>query len=75
MARTATEDMVKVVNNLCNSSLFNLTIQVEPSENLPPQSKCTHSKQKEGNENLPDTNGGGIWESEILCMVCLFSLS
>lgn len=38
IAERATEDMVKVVNNLCNSSLCNLTRQVEPSENLPTQS-------------------------------------
>lgn len=72
IAKTATEDMVKVVNNLCNSSLCNLTRQVETSENLPTQSKCVHSKQKGGNENLPNTNRGGIWGSGIMFMVVCF---
>lgn len=75
IAKIATEDMVKVVNNLCNSSLFNLTRQVEPSEILPTQSKCAHPKEKDGNENLPNTKRGGIWGNGIMFTVCLFSFS
>lgn len=61
--------MVMVVNNLWNSSLFNLTRQVEPSENLPTPSK------KMGMKTSPNTQRGGIWGCGVMFMVCLFSFS
>lgn len=68
--------MVTVVNNLWNSSLFNLTRQVEPSENLPSEANVPTPSKKMGmktSQILREVGSGGVG----LCLwfVCFLFLN